>query len=50
MPLKRIENMIDLSESFELLDKIREIDDGIISSKYNTPNNSDHRVSLIKND
>ena len=32
MPLKRIENIIDLSDSFELLNKIREINTGIISS------------------
>lgn len=47
MPLKRIENMIDLSESFELLDKIREIDDGIISSKEFS---SSYKIQLQPND
>lgn len=47
MPLKRIENMVDLSESFELLDKIREIDDGIISSKEFS---SSYKIQLQPND
>ena len=39
--------MIDLSESFELLDKIREIDDGIISSKEFS---SSYKIQLQPND
>ncbi|HMS68348.1 MAG TPA: hypothetical protein PKD18_09425 [Saprospiraceae bacterium] len=47
MPLKRIENMVDLSESFELLDKIRGIDNGIISSKEFS---SSYKIQLQPND
>ncbi len=47
MQLKRIENMIELSKSFELLDKIREIANGSISSKGFSPS---HKIQLEPND
>lgn len=47
MPLKRIENIIDLSESFKILDKIREINNGIISSKEFS---SSYKIQLKPND
>jgi hypothetical protein len=47
MALKRIENVIELSKSFELLDRIREIDNGLISSKEFSPS---YNVQLQAND
>jgi hypothetical protein len=47
MALKKIENMIELSKSFELLDKIREIDNGLISSKEFSQS---YKIQLQPND
>lgn len=47
MLLKEIENKIDLSESFELLEKIRGIDNGIVSSKEFS---SSYEIQLRPND
>lgn len=47
MPLKRIEDMIDLSKSLELLNNIREIDDALISSKEFSPS---YKIKLQPND